>query len=83
MSLMLTWREIAKMKNSATTNILILDEIFDSSLDGQGVEYLMKLLHSLEKCNLIVISHKGDILQDKFQHTLRFGKIGNYSVLVP
>jgi DNA repair exonuclease SbcCD ATPase subunit len=81
MSLMLTWREVAKLKNSASTNILILDEIFDSSLDSQGVEYLMKLLHSLEKCNLFVISHKGDILQDKFKSVVKFHKIGNYSVI--
>jgi DNA repair exonuclease SbcCD ATPase subunit len=82
MSLMLTWREVAKLKNSAATNILILDEIFDSSLDAQGVEYLMKLLHSLEKCNLFVISHKGDILQDKFKSVIKFEKQGNYSRIV-
>lgn len=79
MALMLTWREVAKMKNSAASNLLVLDEIFDSSLDGAGVDYLMQLLHSLDKCNLFVISHKGDILQDKFQNVIRFHKTGNYS----
>jgi len=82
MSLMLTWREIAKLKNSVATNILILDEIFDSSLDAQGVEYLTKLVHSLEKCNLFVISHRGDILQDKFKSVVKFERVGNYSRII-
>jgi DNA repair exonuclease SbcCD ATPase subunit len=65
MALMLTWRTIAKLKNSANTNLLILDEVFDSSLDTNGTEYLMSILHMLEDVNLFVISHKGDILQDR------------------
>ena len=79
MALMLTWRSIAKLKNSANTNLLILDEIFDSSLDNNGTEYLMSILHMLEDVNLFVISHKGDILQDKFRSLIRFEKVNNFS----
>jgi DNA repair exonuclease SbcCD ATPase subunit len=82
MALMLTWRTIAKLKNSASTNILILDEIFDSSLDNNGTEDLMKLLNILEATNLFVISHKGDILQDKFADVLKFEKQNNFSKMV-
>jgi DNA repair exonuclease SbcCD ATPase subunit len=82
MALMLTWRAVAKLKNSSNTNLLILDEIFDSSLDSNGTEELMKILHLLEGVNLFVISHKGDILQDKFANVLRFKKIKNFSRLV-
>jgi DNA repair exonuclease SbcCD ATPase subunit len=82
MSLMLTWRAIAKLKNSSNTNLLILDETFDSSLDANGTEELMKLLHVLEDVNLFVISHKGDILQDKFANVIRFEKIKNFSRIV-
>jgi DNA repair exonuclease SbcCD ATPase subunit len=79
MALMLTWRTIAKLKNSANTNLLILDEIFDSSLDANGTEYLMNILHMLEDVNLFVISHKGDILQDKFRSVIKFEKVKNFS----
>ena len=79
MALMLTWRAVAKLKNSANTNLLILDETFDSSLDTGGTEELMKILHMLEGVNLFVISHKGDILQDKFINVIRFGKEKNFS----
>ena len=79
MALMLTWRTIAKLKNSANTNLLILDEIFDSSLDANGTEYLMNILHMLEDVNLFVISHKGDILQDKFRSVIKFEKVNNFS----
>lgn len=79
MALMLTWRAIAKMKNSANTNLLILDEVFDSSLDANGTEDLMKILAILEDTNLFVISHKGDILQDKFRNVMRFEKVNNFS----
>jgi DNA repair exonuclease SbcCD ATPase subunit len=82
MALMLTWRAIAKLKNSTNTNLLILDEVFDSSLDTSGTEDLMKILHSLEDANLFVISHKGDILQDKFANTIRFEKVKNFSRIV-
>ncbi len=79
MALMLTWRAVAKLKNSANTNLLILDETFDSSLDANGTEYLMNILHMLEDVNLFVISHKGDVLQDKFANVIRFVKEKNFS----
>jgi energy-coupling factor transporter ATP-binding protein EcfA2 len=79
MALMLTWRAVAKLKNSANTNLLILDEIFDSSLDTNGTDDLMKILHLLEGVNLFVISHKGDILQDKFRNIIKFEKVKNFS----
>jgi DNA repair exonuclease SbcCD ATPase subunit len=79
MALMLTWRAVAKLKNSSNTNILILDEIFDSSLDTNGTEDLMKILNMLDGSNLFVISHKGDILQDKFANVIRFEKVNNFS----
>ena len=82
MALMLTWRAVAKLKNSTNTNLLILDEVFDSSLDANGTEYLMNLLHLLEDVNLFVISHKGDILQDKFRNVIRFDKVNNFSRII-
>ena len=82
MALMLTWRTIAKLKNSTSTNILILDEVFDSSLDNNGTEDLMKLLNMLEATNLFVISHKGDILQDKFADVIKFEKHNNFSKMI-
>ena len=82
MALMLTWRAVAKLKNSSNTNLLILDEVFDSSLDTNGTEELMKILHMLEGVNLFVISHKGDILADKFANVIRFEKVKNFSRMV-
>jgi len=82
MALMLTWRAVAKLKNSANTNLLILDEVFDSSLDTSGTEELMKILHMLEDVNLYVISHKGDILHDKFTNVIKFDKVKNFSRIV-
>lgn len=82
MALMLTWRSVAKLKNSSSTNLLILDEVFDSSLDTTGTEKLMGILHSLEDVNLFVISHKGDILQDKFTNVIKFQKVKNFSKVV-
>jgi DNA repair exonuclease SbcCD ATPase subunit len=82
MALMLTWRAVAKLKNSTNTNILILDEIFDSSLDANGTEDLMKILGLLENTNLFVISHKGDVLQDKFRNVIRFEKVNNFSRMI-
>jgi energy-coupling factor transporter ATP-binding protein EcfA2 len=79
MALLLTWRAVAKLKNSTNTNLLILDEVFDSSLDVNGTEYLMNILQMLEDVNLFVISHKGDVLQDKFRNVVRFEKIKNFS----
>lgn len=82
MALMLTWRSVAKMKNSVNTNLLVLDEVFDSSLDANGTEDLMKILNILDNTNLFVISHKGDILQDKFRNVIRFEKMNNFSRIV-
>ncbi len=82
MALMLTWRAVAKLKNSSNTNLLILDEVFDSSLDTNGTEELMKILHMLEDVNLFVISHKGDILVDKFTNIIRFEKVKNFSKVI-
>lgn len=82
MALLLTWRAVAKLKNSTNTNLLILDEVFDSSLDVNGTEYLMNILQLLEDVNLFVISHKGDVLQDKFRNIIRFEKVKNFSRIV-
>lgn len=79
MALMLTWRSVAKLKSSINTNLLILDEIFDSSLDANGTEELIRILHELENTNLFVISHKSDQLIEKFDCTLRFAKVKNFS----
>lgn len=82
LALLFTWRQIAKMKNSVSTNLLVLDETFDSSLDVDGVENLMKILETLDaSTNVFVISHKGDILESKFPETLRFVKENNFSTV--
>ena len=82
LALLFSWRAVAKLKNSANTNLLILDEVFDSSLDANGTEYLMTILQMLEGTNVFVISHKGDILQDKFRNVIRFEKVKNFSRIV-
>lgn len=83
LALLFTWRTIAKMKNSAATNLLILDEVFDSSLDNNGTDYVMSLLSTIgADTNVFVISHKGDQLFDKFRGVIRFEKKQNYSVMV-
>lgn len=80
LSLLFTWRAIAKMKNSVSTNLLVLDEIFDSSLDSNGTEELLKILNSISTdTNVFVISHKGDILFDKFRSVIKFEKVNNFS----
>ena len=79
LALLFTWRAIAKMKNSTNTNLLILDEIFDSSLDSAGTDGFLKILNTLEGENVFVISHKQDVLVDKFKHTLKFEKNKNFS----
>ena len=80
LALLFTWRQIAKMKNSVATNLLVLDETFDSSLDHDGVGNLMKILYSLgEGTNVFVISHKGEILDDKFESKMEFIKDKNFS----
>ena len=83
LSLLFTWRQVAKMKNSISTNLLILDETFDSSLDVDGVENLLKILGSLpDNTNVFVISHKGDILDGKFRSKIEFVKDKNFSKMV-
>ena len=79
LALLFTWRAIAKMKNSTNTNLLILDEIFDSSLDGTGTDEFLKILNTLGDENVFVISHKQDALADKFRNTIKFEKIRNFS----
>lgn len=83
LALLFTWRQIAKMKNSVATNLLILDETFDSSLDGDGVENLLKILYTLgENSNIFVISHKGEILDGRFKEKIEFKKEKNFSTMV-
>jgi DNA repair exonuclease SbcCD ATPase subunit len=80
LALLFTWRQIAKMKNSTNTNLLILDEVFDSSLDGGGTDEFLKLIHEMgNETNIFVISHKGDQLFDKFRSIIRFEKVNNFS----
>ena len=83
LALLFTWRTIAKMKNSANTNLLMLDEIFDSSLDSSGTDDFMKILKTFsEDTNVFVISHKPDVLQDKFERLLRVEKKQNFSTII-
>tara|TARA_R100000005_G_scaffold94729_1_gene73671 strand:- start:430 stop:2151 length:1722 start_codon:yes stop_codon:yes gene_type:complete len=83
LALLFTWRTIAKMKNSANTNLLMLDEIFDSSLDSSGTDDFMKILRTFsEDTNVFVISHKPDVLQDKFDRLLRVEKRQNFSTII-
>ena len=81
LALLFTWRDIARMKNSTNTNLLILDEIFDSSLDGQGTDDFFKIIKTLTKENIFIISHKGDILFDKFAHIIKYDKHNNFTQL--
>ena len=83
LALLFTWRTIAKMKNSANTNLLMLDEIFDSSLDTSGTDDFMKILKTFsENTNVFVISHKPDVLQDKFERILKVEKKQNFSTII-
>jgi len=83
LALLFTWRQIAKMKNSTNTNLLILDEVFDSSLDGVGTDEFLKLIHEMgNETNIFVISHKGDQLFDKFRSIIRFEKKNNFSQVI-
>lgn len=80
LALLFTWRQIAKMKNSVATNLLILDETFDSSLDHDGVDNLMKIIYTLgEDTNVFVISHKGEVLDGKFANKIEMIKEKNFS----
>jgi DNA repair exonuclease SbcCD ATPase subunit len=83
LAILFTWRQIAKLKNSVNTNLLMLDEIFDSSLDVNGTDYFLNLMSTLgEQSNVFVISHKGDQLFDKFRSVIRFEKRNDFSVIV-
>ena len=83
LALLFTWRTIAKMKNSVNTNLLILDEVFDSSLDANGTDEFLKILNHLTgNQNVFIISHKGDVLFDKFKDIIRFEKHKNFSRIV-
>ena len=83
LAILFTWRQIAKMKNSVNTNLLLLDEIFDSSLDVAGTDYFLSVMDKLgENSNIFVISHKGDVLLDKFQNNIRVEKTNDFSKIV-
>ena len=83
LALLFTWRAVAKLKNSANTNLLVLDEVFDSSLDSTGTEEFMKLINSLDdSINVFVISHKGDTLYDRFDEVIKFEKVQNFSKVI-
>jgi len=82
LAILFTWRQIAKMKNSVNTNLLLLDEIFDSSLDTAGTDYFLNLMNQFgENSNIFVISHKGDQLFDKFRSVIKFEKRNDFSVI--
>jgi DNA repair exonuclease SbcCD ATPase subunit len=81
LAILFTWRQIAKMKNSVNTNLLILDEIFDSSLDNAGTDYFLSVMGQFEKSNVFVISHKGDQLFDKFRSVIKFEKKNDFSII--
>ena len=83
LAILFTWRQVAKMKNSVNTNLLLLDEIFDSSLDVAGTDYFLSVMDKLgENSNIFVISHKGDVLLDKFKNNIRFEKVNDFSRIV-
>ena len=80
LALLFTWRQVAKLKNSVNTNLLIMDEVFDSSLDADGTDAFLKIINTMdENTNVFVISHKGEILYDKFLSTIKFVKEKNFS----
>ena len=82
LAILFTWRQIAKMKNSVNTNLLLLDEIFDSSLDTAGTDYFLNLMNQFgDNTNIFVISHKGDQLFDKFRSVIRFEKRNDFSII--
>jgi DNA repair exonuclease SbcCD ATPase subunit len=82
LALLFAWREIARMKNSCSTNLLILDEVIDGSMDNNGTDYFIKMINDLGKdSNVFVISHKQDSSLDKFQNVIRFQKVKNFSTL--
>lgn len=79
LALLFTWREVARMKNSVNTNLLIMDEVFDSSLDGFGTEEFLKIIkYVIKDANVFVISHK-ESLHDKFENVIKFEKVKGFS----
>ena len=83
LALLFTWREVARMKNSVNTNLLIMDEVFDSSLDGFGTEEFLKIIrYVIKDANIFVISHKTG-LEDKFESVIKFEKVKGFSRMVP
>ena len=83
LALLFTWRAVSKLRNSASTNLLIMDEVFDSSLDTSGTEEFFKILESVSTDNnIFVISHKGEQLIDKFSNIIKFEKTKNFSVKI-
>jgi len=82
LSLLFAWREIAKLKNSSNVNILILDEVFDASLDTDGVDNLLKIMNTLDAdTRIFVISHKQDLLESKFDRKIEFQKVKNFTTI--
>ena len=82
LALLFTWREVARYKNSISTNLLIMDEVFDSSLDGFGTDEFLKIIrYEIKDANIFVISHK-DGMQDKFESVIRFEKVKGFSRMV-
>jgi len=82
LALLFTWREIAKIKNSASTNLLLMDEIFERSMDATGLDDLLKVIHSLSKdINIFILSPQGDLLVDKFSNTIKFTEEHGFSVM--
>ena len=80
LAILFTWRSVAKLRNSVSTNLLIMDEVMDSSLDANGTEEFLKILHNLtQDTNTFIISHKTDQLYDKFANVIRFEKKQNFS----
>jgi energy-coupling factor transporter ATP-binding protein EcfA2 len=80
LALLFTWRAVSKLRNSVTTNLLIMDEIMDSSLDNTGTEEFLKIINELTAdSNVFIISHKGDQLYDKFENIIKFEKYKNFS----
>jgi len=82
LAVLLTWRTIARMRNSASTNLLLMDEVFDSSLDAAGTDFFIKILNQLTNdTNVFIISHKGDQMIDQFENLIQFEKRKNFSMI--
>ena len=82
LALLLTWRAVARLKNNAAVSLLVLDEVFDSSLDLAGMEEFLKIIHGLESdCHVFVMSHWQDMLVDKFRNVIKFVKVRGFSSL--